>query len=120
MPMRLMDSTPPPIVMSCWPDITCGGGEIHRVEARGAEAVDLHARDRVAVARMQRRGARDVAAGFADRIDAAEHHIVDQFGVELVAVAERRQRAGGEARGRCTSCSEPSCLPRPRGVRTWS
>ena len=31
-------------VMSCWPDITCGRGEVHRVEAGGAEAVDLHAR----------------------------------------------------------------------------
>ena len=28
---------------SCWPDMICAGGEIHRVEAGGAEAVDLHA-----------------------------------------------------------------------------
>ena len=62
-----------------------GGGEIHRVEPGGAEAVDLHAGNGVAVARLQRRDARDVAAGFADRIDAAEHDVVDQLRVELVA-----------------------------------
>ena len=54
------------------------GGEVDRIEARGAEAVDLHARDRVAVAGVERRGARDVAARLADRIDAAEHHVIDQ------------------------------------------
>ena len=92
MPTRLMDSTPPPIAMSCWPDMTCGGGEIHRVEAGCAEAVDLHARHLVAIARDDRRGARDVAAGLADRIDAAEHHVVDQLRIELVALLDRRQR----------------------------
>ena len=54
------------------------GGEIHGVEAGGAEAVDLHARNLVAIARGERRGAADVAAGLADRIDAAEDHVVDQ------------------------------------------
>ena len=44
MPTRLIDSTPPPIAMSCWPVIDLRGGEVHRVEAGGAEAVDLHAR----------------------------------------------------------------------------
>ena len=88
MPTRLIDSTPPPIVMSCWPDITSRRGEIHRVEARGAETVDLHARHAVAVAGDERRGARDVAARLADRIDAAEHHVVDQRGIELVAVLD--------------------------------
>ena len=78
MPTRLMDSTPPPMVMSCWPDITWAAGEIHRVEAGGAEAVDLHARHLVAEARHDRGHARDVAAGLADRIDAAHHHVVDQ------------------------------------------
>ena len=85
MPTRLMDSTPPPIAMSCWPDMICAGGEIHRVEAGSAEAVDLHARHRVAIAGDERRRARDVAAGLADRIDAAQHHVIDQRGIEVVA-----------------------------------
>ena len=54
-------------------------GEVDGVEPRGAEAVDLHARHRVAVARHQRGGARDVAARLADRIDAAQHDVVDQL-----------------------------------------
>ena len=53
------------------------GGEIDRVEARRAEPVDLHAGHCVAEARGERAHARDVAARFADRIDAAHHHVVD-------------------------------------------
>ena len=73
--------------MSCWPDITSRRREVDGVEPGGAEAVDLHAGDRVAVAGVERRGARDVAARLADRIDAAQHHVVDQRRIELVAVA---------------------------------
>ena len=69
-----------------------GRGEVHRVEAGGAEAVDLHARHAVAVARRERGHARDVAARLADRIDAAEHHVVDQRRIEPVALLHRRQR----------------------------
>ncbi len=28
MPTRLIDSTPPPMVMSCWPDITCAEAKL--------------------------------------------------------------------------------------------
>ena len=47
---------------------------------------------RLGVARDDRGGARDVGALLADRHDAAQHHVVDQVGVELVAVADRLQR----------------------------
>ena len=66
--------------------------EIHRVEARGAEAVDLHAGRLVAEARRYGAGARDVAARLADRIDAAQNDIVDLLARELVAILDRRQR----------------------------
>ena len=69
-----------------------GGGEIHRVEAGGAEAVDLHAGHAVAIAGNQRRGARDIGGGFADRIDDAHDHVIDQSGVELVAVLDGAER----------------------------
>ena len=92
MPTRLIDSTPPPIVISCWPDITSRRGEVHRVEAGGAETIDLHARHAVAETGDQRGRARDVAARLADRIDAAEHHVVDKRGVELVAILDRGER----------------------------
>ena len=72
------------------------GGEIDRVEARGAEAVDLHARHLLAEACLQRRGARDVAACLADRVDAAEHHVLDQYRIEIVAPADRIERRHGE------------------------
>ena len=68
-----------------------GGGEIDQVEARRAEAVDLHARHRVAEARGQRAHAGDVAACFADRIDAAHHHVVDMRGFEMIAILDRLQ-----------------------------
>ena len=67
-------------------------GEIDRVEAGSAEAVDLHAGHVVAEARRQRAHAGDVAARFADRIDAAHHHVVDLAGLDLVAVLDRLQR----------------------------
>ena len=54
-----------------------GGGKIHGVEAGGAEAADLHAGHGLAETRVECRETRDVAAGFADRIDHAEHDVVD-------------------------------------------
>ena len=70
-------------------------GEINRVEARRAEAVDLHPRHRVAEARGERAHAGDVAARLSDRIDAAHHHVVDLGGIKMVAILDRPQR------GRC-------------------
>ena len=72
------------------------GGEIHRVEAGGAEAVDLHAGDAVAITGDQRRGARDIGAGLADRIDDAHHHVVDQRGIEIVAALDGAERLACE------------------------
>ena len=72
------------------------GGEIHRVEPGGAEAVDLHAGDAVAIAGNERRGARNVAAGFTDRIDHAEHDVIDQHRVEIVARLDRAECLAGE------------------------
>ena len=73
-----------------------GGGEIHGIEAGGAEAADLHARHGFAEAGLQRGEAGDVGAGFADRIDHAEHDVVDDVLGEIVAVLQRLQRHGGE------------------------
>ena len=73
-----------------------GRGEIHRVEARGAEAADLDAGDGFAEARLERRKARDVGAGLADRIDHAEHDVVDDVFGQIVALLQRLQRRGGQ------------------------
>ncbi len=77
-----------------------GMGEIDRIEAGGAVAVDLHAGHRVREAGGEDRVAGDIAARLADRIDAAEDHVVDRRRVEIVAVADRAQRARGEHGGR--------------------
>ena len=69
-----------------------GGGEIHRIEARRAEPADLDARHRLAETGFQRREARDVGAGLADRIDHAEHDVVDDIFLEMVALLQRFQR----------------------------
>ncbi len=96
-----------------------GRGEIHRIEARGAEAVDLDAGDMVAVTRQQRRDARDIAARFTDRIDAAHHHIIDQFGIEIVALAHAFQHLRAEIDGR-DLVQGAVHLAAPRGDRRWS
>ncbi len=75
-------------------------GKIHRVEARGAEAVDLQAGDAVAIACGQGCGAADVAAGLAYRIDAAENDVVHQRGIWQGPLFQRCQGADGEAEGR--------------------
>jgi hypothetical protein len=69
---------------------------VHRLEARGAEAVQLLAGHALGVAGDQRRDARDVGALLAHRRDAAEDHVVDVRGVERRAVAQRGQRLRGE------------------------
>ena len=65
------------------------GREIDRIESRSTEAVDLHARNFLAEACLQHGGTRDIAACFADRVDAAEHHVLDQFRIEIVSPANR-------------------------------
>src|SRR5262249_1723552 len=74
--------------------------EVDRVQPGRAETVDLDARHAVAIAGSERGGARDVAARLADRIDAAEHHIGDERGVELRAVADRAPTLGGKVEPR--------------------
>jgi len=61
---------------------------------------------------IRRRGAANVSAGLAHRIDAAEHDVVDERGIELVA-APVRPRAPVWRDERRTSCSAPSCLAAP-------
>ena len=76
-------------------------GEIDGIEARRAEAVDLYARHRVAKARGERPHARDVAARFADRIDATHHHVVYVGGIEMVAILDRLQSRRGQMECGC-------------------
>ena len=72
------------------------GGEVHGIEAGGAEAADLDAGHGFAETGVHRREARDVGAGLADRIDHAEDDVVDDVFGEVVALLQRLQRRGGQ------------------------
>ena len=72
------------------------GGEVHRVETGGAETIDLHARDTVAITGDERRRARDIGAGLADRINHAHHDVIDQSRIEIVAALDSAKRLAGE------------------------
>ncbi len=68
-----------------------GRGHVGRFEARGAEAVDLHASDRLGIVRIENGQPRDVGALLLHRRDAAQHDVVDERGIEVVAVADGLQ-----------------------------
>src|SRR3984885_13163234 len=72
------------------------GGEINGIEAGGAKAVDLHAGDGFAVAGMKRGDARDVAAGFTDRVDNTHNDVVAQGRIEFVALLDGAERLARE------------------------
>lgn len=95
------------------------GGHVARLEARCAEAVDLHAGRGFRVAGREHRDAADARALLADGLDAAEHDVVDGARVETVAVANRAQRGCGE-RERRDAVQAAVLLALPRGVRTAS
>ena len=84
------------MAMSFMPGHDLRGGEIDRIEPRGAEPVDLHARHLLAEARLQNGRAGDIAAGFADGIDTTEHHVFHQFRVEIVAAADGVEGGDGQ------------------------
>ena len=68
------------------------GSGVDGLEPRGAEAVQLLARDRLIELGDERRYARDVRALLPDRGYAAEHDVVDDAGVESIAITDRAQR----------------------------
>jgi hypothetical protein len=69
-------------------------GEVHGLEARRAEAVDLHARDLDVPAGLERRRLRDHRALLADRRDDAHDDVVERRGVEAVALLQLDEEAG--------------------------
>ena len=70
--------------------------QVHRFQARGAETVDLHASGVPVPAGCQRSGFGDVGALVTDRGDAAKHHIVDVYGIEIVIALGQRLHQAGE------------------------
>ncbi|MND92835.1 hypothetical protein D3C80_850090 [compost metagenome] len=77
-----------------------GRRRVHGFQARGAEAVHLHARHRLGQTGVDGGDAGDVGALFGDGGHAAQDDVVDQASVQVVAVAQGlkhlgRQRDGG-------------------------
>ncbi|MNZ96960.1 hypothetical protein D3C78_1161790 [compost metagenome] len=68
--------------------------EVHRLQARCAEPVDLHPGDADIPVRHQRRGLGDVSTLVAHRRDAAQHDVIDLAGVELCTLLQGPQQAG--------------------------
>ena len=64
------------------------GGDVDRLQARRAEAVELHAGDGVGQAGLDRGRLGDVAALVADRRYAAQHDVVDPVGIEVRIAAQ--------------------------------
>ncbi|MHC3927189.1 hypothetical protein ACMZ4W_02295 [Brevundimonas naejangsanensis] len=76
-----------------------GRRRIHGFQPRGAEAVHLHARHRLGQAGVEGGDTGDVGALLADRRHAAEDHVVDQAGVERIAVAQGLKHLGRQGDG---------------------
>ena len=72
------------------------GGEVGRLLGRAALAVDGGGGHRLGPAGGEHGVAADVERLGADLHDAAHDHVVDQGGVEVVALDERLERLGGE------------------------
>ena len=89
------------------------GGEVGRLLRRAALAVDRGGRDRLGEAGGEHGVAADVEALVADLHDAAHDHVVDQRGVEVVALDERLEHLGGEV-GRVPARQLPVALARRR------
>jgi hypothetical protein len=70
--------------------------KIYGIKAGGAKPVDLNAWNLVAKACDQCRRPRNISACFTDWINAAKHNVVDQRGIELVAVLDPGERLSGE------------------------
>uniref|UniRef100_A0A0N4Z3R5 PE-PGRS family protein n=1 Tax=Parastrongyloides trichosuri TaxID=131310 RepID=A0A0N4Z3R5_PARTI len=76
-----------------------GRRRVHGLKPRGAEAVHLHARHRLGQACVEGGDAGDVGALLSDRRHAAQDDVVDQAGVEGVAVAQGLQHLGRQGDG---------------------
>ena len=74
------------------------GGEVHRLLGRPALAVDRRARHRLGEPGGEHGVAADVDALVADLHDATHDHVVDQRGIEVVALDERAQRVARRGR----------------------
>ena len=77
MPTRLIDSAPPPITRSCWPLMIWAAAKFTASRPEAQKRLIWTPGTASPRPAFMRREARDVGAGFADRIDHAENDVVD-------------------------------------------
>ena len=93
------------------------GGEVHGLLRRAALAVDGGAGHLVGQAGGEPAGAGDVAGLRADRVDAAEDHVLDRGRIDAGALDQRLERVRAEV-GRVHLAQAAAASP--TGVRTAS
>ena len=94
---RDIDSTPPPIVRSDWPDITCAAAVLTASSPDAQKRLSCLPGTDLIESRDECGDARDIGALFADRRHATQHDVVDRARIERVAVAERRAASAPRA-----------------------
>ena len=70
----------------------CAEAKLTASRPDAQKRVDLHAGDRIAVTGNERRRARDIGTGLADRVDHAQHYVIDHRGIEVVAALDGAER----------------------------
>src|SRR4030088_621637 len=90
MPTRLIDSTPPPIVISCWPDITCAEAKL--IASRPEAQKRLICKPPRVFDQRDARAAPLAPPRLADWIDPAEHRAVEHVRLESFARLDGAER----------------------------
>jgi hypothetical protein len=86
--------------------------EVHGLLARPALPVDRRPRHLVGESGREPARARDVAGLWADRVDAAEHDVVDRDRIDAGALDERADRVRAEVGG--VHARQPAAAPTDR------
>ena len=119
MPTRLMDSTPPPMVMSCWPDMISAAAKFtaSRPEAQKRLIWMPGTPSPKPATSAAARAMSPPASPTGSTQPSTTSSICAGSSLLRSLIAPSACAARLSA---VTSCSAPSALPRPRGVRTWS
>ncbi len=96
---RLMLSTPPPTTRSSQPLFTLAAARFTLSSPLAQKRLCVTPAQVLRPFGIQHRGARDVGALLADRRHAAEHHVVDDRGVEVVPPLHRLQQRAQQPHG---------------------
>ena len=119
MPTRLMDSTPPPMVMECWPDITSAAAKFTASSPEAQKRLICTPgtpSPKPATSAAARAMSPPASPTGSTQPSTTSSSSVGSRSLRFL-IAESACAARLSA---VTSCSAPSCLPRPRGVRMAS